>query len=39
MKKHTIMTILVCLLDHFILTHQNFSKNAKKLHFHKLKYL
>ena len=31
--------ILILLLNHFILTYQNFSKNAKKLHFHKLKYL
>ena len=39
MKKHTVLMILILLLNHFILTIQNFSKNAKKLHFHKLKYL
>ena len=37
MKKHTIIMILICLLDHLILTHQKFLKMAKKLHFHNIK--
>ena len=37
MKKHAVLMILILLLNHFILTIQNFSKNAKKLHLHNIK--